>query len=258
MALRGALGVLMLAPPAAAHMPYVLPSVFDVGTRSAIGIEAAFSEDAFRPEIGMDNAPFEATGPNGTTVRLAAPTRLGDRTVAEAPLSAEGIWRISSGQRLGRMNRMVRDGATWKVLGEDAAAPAGATILKVQSTTLADAYVLRGHPGAAGALKPRGTGLEIHPLGDPTAAGKGEPIAFEILYQGKPLPGATVSAFREAGYYDGRKTLPDAITGADGRFSLTPPDAGRYLLLVRHRDAAPQTAAAPYYSYSVTLAFEAM
>lgn len=255
-----ALGVLVFVavPRAAAHMPYVLPSVFDAGERKAVGIEAAFTEDAFRPEIGMDNAPFEITGPDGTTIKLAAPTLLRDRTLAEAPLASEGIWRLSSGQRLGRMNRMVRDGATWKVLAEDAAPPAGATLLKVQSTTLADAYVLRGHPGGTGALKPRGTGLEIHPLGDPTAAGKGEPIAFEILYQGKPLPGATVSAFREAGYYDGRKTLPDMVSGKDGRIAVTPPDAGRYLLLVRHRDSAPTGADAPYYSYSVTVAFEVM
>ncbi|MGB3929978.1 hypothetical protein [Sphingobium ummariense] len=43
-------------------------------------------------------------------------------------------------------------------------------------------------------------------------------------------------------------------TNASGKFTVTSPDAGRYLLLVRHRDMAPSGAAAHYYSYSFTLA----
>lgn len=47
------------------------------------------------------------------------------------------------------------------------------------------------------------------------------------------------------------------VVGNVGAFSLTPPDAGTYLALIRHRIAAPFGAATPYRSYSYTLTFEA-
>ncbi|MDZ7868404.1 MAG: hypothetical protein U5L02_04245 [Rheinheimera sp.] len=46
-------------------------------------------------------------------------------------------------------------------------------------------------------------------------------------------------------------------TNARGEFTLTPPQAGTYLLLARHRAAAPQGAQAPLYSYTSTAVFEA-
>lgn len=246
-----------LSAPALAHMPYVEPGLFDIGERKAVTIEASFTEDVFRPDIAMKDAPFEITGPDGKVAKLGAPTLLTDRAVVEAPVAGDGVYRLSSGQRLGRMGKMYRAGAEWKMAGEDGAPPAGAEVVIVQSTTLADAYVLRGKPTTPGALAPRGTALEIHPLTDPTALGAATPAQFEVLNDGKPLAGASVALFREAGLYDGNKEVGAVKTDAAGRFSVTPPDAGRYLLLVRHRTQAPAGAPAPFYSYTVTLAFEA-
>jgi hypothetical protein len=44
---------------------------------------------------------------------------------------------------------------------------------------------------------------------------------------------------------------------ASGRFGIRPEDAGSYLILVRHRAAAPAGAETPYRSYTYTLAFDA-
>lgn len=256
--LLSVMGLSAMAAPALAHMPYVAPSVFDAGDRKQVTIEASFTEDAFRPDIAMNDAPFEVTGPDGATIRLSDQKMFKDMTVVEAPLAVEGIYRLSSGQRLGRMGKMFKAGDDWKMVGEGAKAPAGATLVDVQSTTLADAYVLRGKPGATGALAARGKALELHPASDPTALTAGTPFAMEVLFDRKPLAGATVSLFREAGYYDGKKMIGETVADRSGKLAVTPPDAGRYLLLVRHRGSAPTGAAAPYYSYTVTLAFEAM
>lgn len=250
-------GAAMLAgTPSAAHMPYVLPSVFDAGGRNSVAVEASFTEDAFRPEIAMNDAPFEITDPDGHTTKLAAPKMTRDLALAEAPLPADGIYRISSGQRLGRMGKMYRSGATWAMVGEGGAPPAGANLVDVQSTTLADAYVVRGKPGASGALAQRGTALEIHPLTDPTALTPGTPARFAVLFDGKPLAAETVTLFREAGYYDGRKQVSAVKTDVAGTVALTFADAGRYLMLVRYRPAAPS--ARGYLSYTTTIAVEAM
>lgn len=252
-----ALMALAASAPAWAHMPYVEPGLFDLGPRDKVSIEASFSEDAFRPDIAMKDAPFEITAPDGKVTRLGAPLFTADRTLVEAAVPADGVYRLSSGQRLGRMGKMFRSGTEWKMAGEDGAPPAGAETAAVQSTTLADAYVLRGKPTGLGALAPRGKALELHPLIDPTAYAAGAPAQFEALFDGKPLAATNVTLWREAGLYDGRKQVAEVKTDAAGRFTVTAPDAGRYLLLVRHRAAAPSGAAAPFYSYTVTLAFEA-
>ncbi|MCW1429863.1 DUF4198 domain-containing protein [Novosphingobium sp. JCM 18896] len=258
-ALRVTASIVLLAAaaPALAHMPYIAPGMFEIGTHDKVSIEASFTEDAFRPEIAMKDAPFEITGPDGSVTKLGTPLFTADRTLVEAAVPADGVYRLSSGQRLGRMGKMFRAGETWKMVGEDGAPPAGAETVAVQSTTLADAYVLRGKPTGIGALAPRGKALEIHPLADPTATAAAAPARFEVLFDGKPLTAADVTMFREAGLYDGRKQVTEVKTDSAGRFSVTAPDAGRYLLLVRHRAAAPSGAAAPFYSYTVTLAFEA-
>ncbi|WP_341454031.1 DUF4198 domain-containing protein [Sphingobium yanoikuyae] len=99
--------------------------------------------------------------------------------------------------------------------------------------------------------------VEIYPLGDPTAITTAQSFMLEVLLGGK-VTNTDMTLFREAGFYGGKKVAADLHTDASGKFTFTRPDAGRYLLLVRHRDMAPSGAAAGYYSYSVTLALEAM
>ena len=252
-----AVALVLVSEPTAAHVPYVLPSAFDAAGRDRVTVQASFTEDAFRPEIAMKDAPFEITGPDGKTVRLAAPTLTTDQAIVEATLPADGVYRLSSGQRIGRMSKMYRTGEAWTVVGEGEAPPAGATSVDVRSTTLADAYVVRGKPGASGALAARGKALEIHPLGDPSSYAPGAAATFEILYEGKPLAGEPVTMFREAGFYDGRKQVAVVNSDKAGKVTLTPSDAGRYLMLVRHRAATPGAVDA-YSSFTVTLAFEAI
>ena len=72
------------------------------------------------------------------------------------------------------------------------------------------------------------------------------------------LQAPDVEVYRSAGNYDGKKKIDGQITtDAAGRFSITAPDAGTYLALIRHRTASPAGAETPYRSYSYTLTFEA-
>jgi uncharacterized GH25 family protein len=250
-------GALLLAAPTAAmaHMPYLLPNMFDVGERDHVTVQGSFAEDAFVPEVVMKSEGFHVRGDGGATP-IVAPVYLRDLTVFEAPLAAPGTYRISSGERFGRKGKMYKGADGRWVIGEGERTPPGTVLVDVQSMTLAEAYVTRGKPTFE-ALKPSGKNLELKPLTHPNEIFAGAPARFQLLFEGKPVGGATVDLFRAAGVYDGRKKAGEATTDAGGGFSLTPPDPGLYLALIRHRTEAPAGSETPYRSYSYTLTFEA-
>ncbi|MBB5685157.1 DUF4198 domain-containing protein [Sphingobium boeckii] len=249
-------GLLCTAPGVQAHMPYVLPGAFDVGQRDHITVESAFGEEPFAAEVAMRDAPFSLTLPDGSAGEAGPVTYLRDLSIFEADLKTPGTYRVTTGQRLGRKGQMYRVNGQWVMRGEDGAPPKGAEPVAVQSATLADAYVTRGQPTAA-ALKPRGEALEIQPITHPNSIASGSDATFLLLFDGKPLAGVDVTLFRAAGVYDGRKIAGQIKTDAAGQFTLKPDDAGRYLILVRHRTTAPAGSEIPYRSYTYTLAFDA-
>ncbi|MCI4590976.1 DUF4198 domain-containing protein [Sphingobium sp. BYY-5] len=244
------------ATVAQAHMPYVLPTLFDVGKGDHITVQSAFAEDAFLPEVAMRDAPFHLVGPEGTDLPIGPVTHLRDLSIFEAAIPANGTYRVTTGQRAGRKGKMFRQGDTWQMRGEGGEPPANAEQVDVQSMTLAEAYVTRGQPTDT-ALKPLGKGLEIQAITHPNTIVAGSDARFALLFDGKPLPQADITLFRSAGLYDGRKVAAQVRSGADGRFSLKPEDAGTYLILVRHRGPAPAGAETPYRSYTYTLTFDA-
>lgn len=253
---RAALLLAFAGPSTAhAHMPYMLPTQFDLGKGDHVTVQSAFAEDAFLPEVAMRNAPFHLVGPDRKALPTGPVTHLRDLSIFEAAVPADGTYRVTSGQRAGRKGKMFRVGNEWKMRGEGGEPPAGAEV-DVQSMTLADAYVTRGKP-SDGALRPSGKALEIQAISHPNGIVAGSDARFALLFDGKPLARTDITLFRSAGVYDGRKIVAQVKSGADGRFSLKPQDAGTYLILVRHRAAAPTGAETPYRSYTYTLTFDA-
>lgn len=249
-------GAFIGAGTASAHMPYVLPTTFDVGKGDHITVESSFAEDAFHPEVAMRDAPFHLIAPDGSEAPVGPVTYLRDLSIFEADTKADGTYRVTTGQRFGRKSKMFQKEGAWVMRGEGGEPPAGAAEVEVQSATLAEAYVTRGQPSQA-ALKPTGKALEIQAITHPSGITAGGDAAFAVLFDGKPLAGAEITLFRSAGYWDGRKIAAQVKADAAGRFTLRPEDAGTYLILVRHRAAAPAGAETPWRSYTYTLAFDA-
>ena len=81
-----ALPVLLLAGATAAqaHMPYVLPTLFDAGKADHVTVTSAFAEDAFVPEVAMRDAPFHLVAPDGSQAATGPVTYLRDLSVFEA------------------------------------------------------------------------------------------------------------------------------------------------------------------------------
>ncbi|MGH6997953.1 MAG: DUF4198 domain-containing protein [Phenylobacterium sp.] len=119
-ALAGA-GVLAAAPGMAqAHMPYMLPNLFDLTDRDHVTVQASFTEDPFQAEVVMKSDAWHVRGPAGAVTPISGVTYLRDLAVFEAPIAAKGTYRVSSGERFGRKGRMYRDAKGQWVISERA------------------------------------------------------------------------------------------------------------------------------------------
>ena len=104
--------------------------------------------------------------------------------------------------------------------------------------------------GAPG--KPFGQRLELVPLADPTALKAGETLELRLLFQGKPLAGATVSALRrEADKVVCRQTVSDA----GGKVSFRFDKGGTWLIRTLHMRRAVDDADADWESFWCSLTF---
>lgn len=246
----GLIAVLM-ASPAQAHSPYLLPNAFDATGRDHVTVQASFTEHLFIPDVVMKSDDFHAVGPDGARV-AANPTYLRDLAIFETPTTTTGTWRITSGARVGRTAKAVLVKGDWIFLNPDKPPPAGATPVDMQSLTTAEVYVSRGAPNAT-ALAPVGKGLEFHALTHPSSIMVGQDAKFEVLIDGKPLPQQKIAIHR-AGDDDAKPA--EVVSDAAGQFAIKVDQPGVFLAMTRYR-LAP-VAGKPGQSLTYALTFEAV
>lgn len=247
--------------PAFAHTPYLAPSDFAPRAGQTIAMDASFAETFFTPEVAFDGSRFSVTTPEGRETTPDVVHVMKTRTVAEytLPANAKGTYRLGTGPRPGALFR------TWEIDGKrestrDPAVkiPSGAKVISgFQSLTLAEAYVSVGAPDRT-AHAARNKGLEFVPVTHPDDVYVGEPFAFVVQYDGKPLAGQKVE-ITEAVWTSDRKPHTEQLTSdAQGKVSFTPKEPGTWLALSRYRSTAPAGAPVPEYSNSYTLSFRVL
>jgi uncharacterized GH25 family protein len=103
--------------------------------------------------------------------------------------------------------------------------------------------------------KPLGHPLEIVPTRHPVlGAGPGQPIAVQVLYQGKPLAGARVSFIpRGAVLAEGFDDQYERTTDDQGRAQYTPTEGNYVLVVVHHREPEQRGEGYDQTAYSATL-----
>lgn len=256
-ALTGVMGLIAvgsLGSSAQAHTSYLLPNVFSANTEDYVTLESSFTEKFFQPEVTVDSADFHVVLPDGNRAAFETVSKLHQVVLLESPLKQEGTYRFTTGVRLGRVGKVALVGGEWKpVHGE---VPAGATQIKTSQTeTVADVYVTKKAPTRAAVDKQIGR-LVIQPVTHPSDTTVEGGFTAKILFDGKPLAGQTVSVDRGGSEYEEVKYHQDVNTGPDGSLSLKFDKPGVYLILTRHRAAAPAGAATDERSYSTSLTFE--
>jgi len=92
---------------------------------------------------------------------------------------------------------------------------------------------------------PTGVGIELIPVTHPNDLVVGEAATFQLLRDGQPLAEADVTVARGGTRYRNNPEEMTVKTGADGRFSVTWPEAGMYWVNTAWRAGGPRPEGAP-------------
>lgn len=249
----GALLLSLGAQTAQAHSPYLLPTVFDASDRKIVTVQGSFTESFFTPEVVMKSDAWAVIGPDGVRTPLT-PTYTRELALVEATTEKPGTYRITSGQRGGRVAKAALVNGEWKFF-EGEKAPADA--VDMQSLTLADVYVTRGAPSDA-ALAPIGKGLEFKAITHPSKIVTDQDAVFEVLFDGQPLANQEITFQGADDRYADTKAAPKTVkSDAKGRFAIKVDKSGIYQAQTRHR-VAPAAAGQPGQSFTYALTFESL
>lgn len=241
---------------ALAHTPYLQPTSFDVNSSGKVSFDASFSEKFFVPEVAFNNSIFKVTGPDGKQATPALLSVLSTRTVAEHTLKTDGTYRLSTGNRLGKIFKIYKkDGERHSAKDPKAPLPKGAKLLSFfQSNTKAESYVTKGKPSKS-ALKATGKGLELVMLSHPNELFVGDDVEMTVQYNGKHIDKLSVDVMLAKDQFSTNKPA-QVIVSKNGQLTLNVDEAGVYLLRARHRTPAPKGSVAPTISNTYTLTLE--
>lgn len=117
------------------------------------------------------------------------------------------------------------------------------------------AKVVMGNAGGL-ATRPLGHVLEIVPEKDPATLAAGEALPVQVLFRGKPLAGARVSAAYAGAEMKGHEFPVTAETDAQGRALLKLDRAGLWYARLIHMVAAEDDPQIEWRSFFATLTFE--
>lgn len=238
--------IAMLLPAGAhAHRAWMLPSSTVLsGDDVWVTVDAAISNDLFYFEhqpMRLDTV--KATGPDGAEEKIEHAATGRYRSTFDVHLVKKGTYKIGSagtgvvgGYTLnGEQKRLPRGLSADKLA---AAIPAGATDVKLTETASRnEIFVTVGAPTDT-VLKPVGKGLELVPVTHPNDLIAGEAAVFGFTVDGKPAANIELTVIPGGiRYRDALKEMT-LKTDAEGKVSITWPEAGMYWLSASATDKA--------------------
>lgn len=244
-----------VAPGAAiAHTSYILPTFFSANTESMVTLQSAFGEKFFRPEVPVDSKDYHVVLPDGSRGTFQSITPLKQVVILEGALPLEGTYRFTTGVRLGRIGKSALVGGKWRpVQGE---VPAEATQVRTSQTeTIADVYVSKKQPTRAPVDVAIGR-LRLQPVTHPNALYVDAPFELKVLFDGEAMSGQQLVLDRGGADFEEAIVHRDVTTDADGKLVLRFERPGTYVLMTRHRAAAPAGSGTDERSYTTSLTFQ--
>lgn len=247
---------LFVAAPAFAHAGFLVPINEAPDANGEVLLNATFSDAFPAMEIGLKSEAWVIVTPDGDRKDFDRMAERPDRTILQATLDENGLYRLSSGERLGRKGEVARIGDGYFLLGGDGLTketlPDGAEILTSQTATVSDIYLGRGD-GPSASLESEIGRLAIRPVADPAGLRAGERFEADILFNAAPLAEYDITFFSPSSSREEGEAGTSLTTDESGRVAFTPDEPGKYLLMVRHIAPAPEGAETDVRSYTTTL-----
>jgi len=241
------------AAPAAAYTTYVLPEQFGP-EGNQLSLQASFASQFFTPGVAVA-ADFDVVRPDGGPGTFSRVEVAGQATTMHADLPAFGTYRITSGERMGRVSTLVGIDGGWRELRDGETAPEDAQVTTLQTVTVSEVYVSRGEP-TRGVLESTVGTLAIRPVTHPNQVLVGQPMEVDVVFQGAPFANTALVIYREGDADTDVDTF--VATDAQGRARITFDAPGNYVLAARHRAPAPEGSEAQVRSYTTTLTFNVL
>ncbi len=254
-----ALTLLAGLPAATADVGFLLPNTFHTDERGRISAIASFSDRFPGTEHPLRSDEFHIVQPNGERRTFDNIHKLEQMSVLYAVLDAPGIYRLSSGERLGRKGEASRLNGALVRLGEDgmdaAALPTGAPILTSQTATVSEVYIRHGDAELPATLATSGR-LSIRLSAGEKGFQESLPLRVSVSFDGAPLPGAEVVLVAAFSTYTDQPKGFTAVLDENGETEISSDKTGPHVVFVRHIAEAPAGAETDIRSYSTALVFE--
>lgn len=253
------------SPLAMAHNLWLNPGDYypKVGSTVDIGIGWGhkYPVDRIDQEVTDDRvAAIEAIDPDG----LRIPLKKVSADLYRLPIEKAGAYLITAKIKPGFFT-MTPKGRKWGDR-KSVADALKCTNFHLEAKT---AIIADGNDSHLG--HPAGQPLEIIPLSNPLNLKSGDNLPVRVLFDGRPLPNATVRATyagfegehaaqpaaASGGHKPGGKSYPvEATTDDEGRTVLPIGRAGYWMVLISHRPSYPDREVCDEYMYNSDFTFE--
>lgn len=235
LSLAGMCIALTPVPGAAAPRSWMLPSeTMLVGSGNEwITVDAALSTDLYYYDHAAQNWEPVAVAPDGSNVAVENRAKGRLRQTFDLHVVQRGTYKlaivsesVSGSYVIDGERKMLPRGTTPSTLAQ--ALPAGATdIWSAVNVSRIETFTTAGEPSTT-VFKPTGKGLEMVPVTHPTELLQGEAATFQFMLDGKPAADLTVSAVNGGVRYRGDIQQLNLKTDAEGKVTITWPDAGMW------------------------------
>lgn len=243
------------AGAAQAHTAFMKPTSF-YPTDERTTVEAAYAQQFFTPAIGINSPNFTVIAPDGQTSAFGNMAVSAQDSTLEAALPDRGTYRLTTGELVGGVTRLVGDGAGgWRPLAAGETPPEGEQTTTIQTVTVADTYVTQGAVNRTAVDAPSGH-LTIHPITHPNQVLATAGFEVELLLDGHPFPNFPFVLY-DSGDPE-TKVDRTFVTNEQGRATLTFDHPGTYVVAVRYRSTEPAGSEVEHKSFTTTLTFEAL
>lgn len=231
-----------------AHRAWILPAATVLSSDDPwVTFDAAISNDIFHTDFNAMNAStITVLAPDRSTLPLSNMHQGKHRTTFDLQLTLKGTYRIftasqglnATWEENGTRKRWPARGTTPTPEAFAAEVPKKADKLVVtQSSRRIETFVTAGTPSNE-ALAPSNLGLELVPVTHPNDLFAGEPAQFRFLIDGKPAQGVKIEVMPGGMRYRNAQNAIEVVSGKDGTFSVTWPQAGQYYLEAEYEDEA--------------------